>query len=90
MNLGKTTMASIAASAMASAMVYANLFSNFKFTNNFPAPRRIKSIVSFYNSNTHGTFKNYNYKTEKGIPRPSWTYRAARRNVGRNLLTKAA
>lgn len=72
---------------------YANMFSALRSIDCFPAPRRIKSIVSIYNSSRDGTIKSYNYKPEKGAPRPAWTYRAARRNVtklGRHLLTKSA
>jgi hypothetical protein len=77
--------------SMVSAMeAYANVFSMLSPINHFPAPRRIKSIVSIYNSSRDGTLKSYNHQFNIGEPRPSWTYRAARRNVVRRetLLTK--
>jgi hypothetical protein len=93
MNINKITITSAAAMAGLAASVedYAVSFNLSKGTNHFPAPRRIKSIVSIYNSSRDGTLKSYNYPSDKGEPRPSWTYRTARRNVARdgNLLTKA-
>lgn len=93
MNMNKISANAIISAAASLAQTYTVAFNSFKGINHFPAPRRIKSIVSIYNSRRDGTLKSYNYTHEKGEPRPAWTYRAARRNVtklGRYPLTKAA
>lgn len=72
---------------LAGAMVYADIFPDMRPANHFPAPRRIKSYVSFYDTSKHGTLKHFNYRAVKGESRPEWTYRANRRNMAHKRIS---
>lgn len=72
-------------SIVAGAIAHAGLF-DMRPINHFPAPRRIKSYVSFYDTSKHGTLRHFNYRAVKGEPRPAWTYRANRRNMAHKRI----
>lgn len=72
------------AEAAAAALEYQN-FHRFQPKPWRPAPQRIKSYVAFYSVTKNGTLCHVNYAKNKGKPRQSWTYRAARRNTARGL-----
>jgi hypothetical protein len=82
-------MTNISIITAAAAMASSDSFNVFNGTNRFHAPRRIKSEVSVYDTGKQGILKHYNYTPKKGEPRPSWTYRANRRNARKRLLTKS-